>query len=127
MTEGYAKHFGEGMIRVKSAGIEAHGKNPTAIEVMSQDGIDISHQESTRLSTDMLEWADLIVTVCGHADSHCPTLPNAVEKRHWPIDDPAKAEGSEQEVIEKFYQVRDEIKQRVRDLVLEIIDYEDGI
>lgn len=59
MAEGWARHF---------AGIEAHGKNPRAISIMQEAGIDISGQESTRVTPGMLEQADLVVTVCGHAD-----------------------------------------------------------
>ena len=82
MAEGWARHF---------AGIEAHGKNPRAISIMQEAGIDISGQESTRVTPGMLEQADLVVTVCGHADEHCPVLPPGTRKVHWPLNDPAKA------------------------------------
>lgn len=127
IAEGYARHFGEGMIHVQSAGIEAHGKNPWAIQVMHEDGIDISSQQSTRLNSEMLAWADLIVTVCSSADMQCPLLPKTAEKRHWPFDDPAQTIGSNEKIKAKFLEVRDQIRQRVKCLVEEIIDYEDGI
>ena len=78
---------------VESAGIESHGKNPRAIAVMKEAGVDISGQESTRLTDEMLERADLVVSVCGHADENCPVLPAGTRKIHWPLDDPAKAQG----------------------------------
>ena len=84
MAEGWARHIGGGRFEVQSAGIEAHGKNPRAITVMQEAGIDISGQESTILSDAMLEKADIVVTVCGHADELCPVLPPTVKKIHWP-------------------------------------------
>jgi arsenate reductase len=103
--------------RFSSAGIEAHGKNPRAIAVMQEAGIDISDQESTRVTPEMLAAADLVVTVCGHADEHCPVLPAGVEKRHWPLEDPARATGSEEEVMRVFRATREDIRQRVQDLL----------
>ena len=117
MAEGWAKALaGEG-VSVQSAGIEAHGKNPRAIAVMQEAGIDISAQESTRVDDAMLKAADLVVTVCGHADEHCPVLPAGTNKEHWPLEDPAKASGSEDEIMQVFRASRDEIKQRVTGLL----------
>jgi len=100
MAEGWARQLGEqngeNWLAVQSAGIEAHGKNPRAITVMQEAGVDISGQQSTRVTDDILEQADLVVTVCGHADEHCPVLPGNARKIHWPLDDPAKAQGAEE-------------------------------
>jgi len=85
--------------------------------VMKEAGIDISKQESTRLMPEMLDWADYVVTVCGHADEHCPVVPPGTRKQHWPLDDPAKARGSEDEIMAVFRATRDEIERRVRALV----------
>lgn len=115
MAEGYAKVLGTGLIEAQSAGIEAHGKNPRAIAAMAEDGVDIAYQESTRLTDEMLNWADLVITVCGHADEHCPLLPPGTRNEHWPLDDPAKAKGSEAEIMAEFRRVRDEVKKRVSD------------
>lgn len=109
-----------------SAGIEAHGKNPRAIAIMAEAGIDISAQESTRLTDDMLASADYLVTVCGHADEHCPVLPAGVRKEHWPLPDPAKAAGTEDEVMGVFRSSRDDIQQRVADLLERIGSTEDS-
>ena len=117
MAEGYAKALGQEIIEVQSAGLEAHGKNPKAIAVMAEDGVDISAQESTRLNESMLQWADVVVTVCGHADEHCPLLTPGTRKAHWPLEDPAKASGSEAAIMATFRKVRDEVKQRVSDLI----------
>jgi arsenate reductase len=117
MAEGWANHLGHEWLEAYSAGIEAHGKNPCAIAVMREAGVDISHQESTRVTPAMLAQADLVVTVCGHADEHCPVLPAGVQKKHWPLEDPAKATGTEDEIMAKFRATRDEVKSRVEDLI----------
>ena len=111
MAEGWARELGGDHFDALSAGIEAHGKNPRAISVMQEAGIDISGQESTRLTDAMLAAADYLVTVCGHADEHCPALPPGIEKEHWPLDDPA-GQG-----VDAVRPIRDEIEARVRDLM----------
>ena len=117
MAEGWANYLGSEWLEATSAGIEAHGKNPRAIAVMREAGVDISHQESSGVTTQMLEQTDLVVTVCGHADEHCPVLPAGVQKKHWPLEDPAKAAGTEDEVMAKFRATRDEVRNRVEDLI----------
>ena len=120
MAEGWARRLGGNRVVVQSAGIEAHGKNPRAIAVMREDGIDISSQESTVITEAMLEEADIVVTVCGHADEQCPVLPAKVKKIHWPLTDPAKATGSEEAVMNEFRATRDEVKKRVADLLAQL-------
>lgn len=117
IAEGWAKWYGRPLFNVQSAGIESHGKNPRAIAVMKEVGIDISAQESTTVDQQMLQNADLVVTVCGHADEHCPVLPAGTNKEHWPLEDPAKASGSEEEIMATFRASRDDIEQRVIDLL----------
>lgn len=117
IAEGWAHQLGGDWLQVQSAGIEAHGKNPRAIAVMQEVGVDISGQESTKLTDDMLASADYLVTVCGHADEHCPALPAGIRKEHWPLNDPAKATGSEEEIMAVFRESRDDIRQRVVDLI----------
>jgi len=117
MAEGWARKLGGDFLEVQSAGIERHGQNPRAISVMREAGVDITTQESTRLTEDMLASADLVITVCGHADDHCPVLPVGVEKEHWPLEDPASAVGTEAEIIDVFRASRDDIRKRVADLV----------
>ena len=117
MAEGWTRHLGGALFSTESAGIEAHGKNPRAIAVMQEAGVDISAQESTIVSDEMLERADVVVTVCGHADEQCPALPPGVEKIHWPLHDPAKAAGSEEEIMAEFRATRKEVKRRVDSLL----------
>ena len=117
IAEGWTRQLADERFETQSAGIEAHGKNPRAISIMQEAGIDISAQESTRVDATMLETADLVVTVCGHADEHCPVLPPGTRREHWPLNDPAKATGSEDEIMQVFRASRDDIKQRVTDLL----------
>jgi arsenate reductase len=117
IAEGWARHLGGDFFQAQSAGIESHGKNPRAIAVMQDVGVDISHQESTRLTDEMLASADYLVTVCGHADEYCPALPAGMRKEHWPLDDPARATGSEEEIMAAFIECRDDMRQRVGDLI----------
>ena len=120
LAEGWARQFAPAGWRIESAGIEAHGKNPRAIAVMQEAGVDISAQESTRVTDAMLAGADLVVTVCGHADEHCPALPPKVKKLHWPLHDPAKAAGSEEDIMQVFRASRDDIKERTGKLLAEL-------
>ena len=117
MAEGWARHLGDNFLEASSAGIEAHGKNPRAIAVMHEAGVDISLQESTRLTDAMLAAADYLVTVCGHADEQCPVLPPGIRKEHWPLSDPAKVTGTEEEILSVFRQSRDVIRHRVEELI----------
>lgn len=117
MAEGWARSLGGDWLNVESAGIEAHGKNPRAIAVMQEAGVDIAAQESTRVTDAMLAAADYLVTVCGHADEHCPVISTRVRKEHWPLTDPAKATGTEAEIMASFRASRDDIRERVADLL----------
>ncbi len=117
MAEGWGRVLGGEEFKFRSAGIEAHGKNPRAILAMAEADVDISGQDSTRLTDEMLDWAELVVTVCGHADEHCPVLPAGTRKEHWPLSDPAKATGSEDEVMAVFRATRDEVRERVAKLL----------
>ncbi|MBI1285939.1 MAG: arsenate reductase (thioredoxin) [Thiobacillus sp.] len=117
MAEGWARRLAPPGWTIQSAGIEAHGKNPRAIAVMAEAGVDIAGQESTRVTEAMLEDADLVVTVCGHADEHCPVLPAGTRKEHWPLNDPAKATGTEAEIMAVFRATRDEVRERIAGLM----------
>jgi len=117
MAEGWARALGGSSLEASSAGIESHGKNPRAIAVMREKGIDITRQDSTKLSNELLHWADMVVTVCGHADTNCPVLPTGVAKIYWPLDDPARATGTEEEIMSVFRASRDDIEYRIRELI----------
>jgi len=116
MAEGFAKKsFGPDW-QVESAGIEAHGVNPLAIKSMAEVDIDISQNESKIIDPEFLNQCDLVVTLCGDARDRCPMTPPSVKKMHWPLEDPAQATGSDEEKMEVFRKVRDEISNRVEEL-----------
>lgn len=123
MAEGYARALGRSLgsaLRVESAGLEPKGLHPKAVQVMAEDGIDISSQASELLEPDHIRRADLIVTLCGDAEERCPATPPHVERRHWPLTDPARATGSPEEILQSFRRVRDEIRTRVAALLREL-------
>jgi arsenate reductase len=117
IAEGWTRELGGERFEVQSAGIEAHGKNPRAIAVMREKDVDISGQESTVVTDEMMNRADVVVTVCGHADEQCPVIPPGVLKIHWPLSDPAKATGTEEEIMAAFRATRKEVKRRVQSLL----------
>ncbi|MFC5450099.1 arsenate reductase (thioredoxin) [Paenibacillus aestuarii] len=120
MADGYLKALGSDKYEVKSAGLEAHGLNPRAVQAMEEDGIDISGHTSDVIDQETLKKADYIITLCGHANDNCPAVKNdKAERWHWGFDDPAKATGTEEEIASKFYEVRDSIKNRVERFVRE--------
>jgi len=115
MAEAFARHMGAGQVEASSCGIHPKGLHPLTRQVMAEKGIDVSRQASKALTDEMLRKADVVITVCGHADEHCPVLPAHVPKLHWPIDDPAILSGrSPEEVLAAFRQARDELESRVR-------------
>lgn len=123
MAEGWARALAEEHIEIKSAGIEAHGQNSNAIKVMAEVGIDISVQESIRVNGEMLEWADLLVTLCDHAEEQCPLLSPHTVKMHLPLPNPARLKGDEFEVLHMFRETREKVRQRV-EFVLEQVALE---
>ncbi|WP_419394136.1 arsenate reductase (thioredoxin) [Cytobacillus praedii] len=114
MAEGWAKNYLGKDWNVYSAGIEAHGLNPNAVKAMKEAGIDIYSQTSDIIDPDILNNADLVVTLCGDAADKCPVTPSHVKREHWGFDDPAKAEGSERYKWAFFQRVRDEIGERIK-------------
>ena len=109
MAEGWAKHYLDKEWNAYSAGVEAHGLNANAIKAMNEVNIDISNQASDVIDRDLLNGADMIVTLCGDALDRCPTTPPHIRREHWGVDDPAKAKGSDEEKWAEFQRVRDEI------------------
>jgi len=114
MAEGWANKYLGDEWEVQSAGIEAHGLNPNAVKVMKEVGVDISSHRSKLIDLDYLNHADLVVTLCGDADEKCPMTPPKVKRVHWGFDDPAKAEGTPEEIWSVFQRVRDEIGERIK-------------
>lgn len=119
MAEGFLKKYGKELFEVNSAGIAPVGVNPNAVKVMQELDIDISDQTSDSINKELLDKADMLITLCGDARENCPFVPVKVEKRHWALEDPARAEDDEEQVLEKFREVRDQIKKYVEELVAE--------
>ena len=113
MAEGWARHLKGNIIEPYSAGIVAHGLNPRAIRVMKEAGVDISKHTSNEVESMMGVSFDYVVTVCGHADEHCPIFPGKTKIIHIRFDDPpslAASAESEDEALSHFRRVRDEIR-----------------
>ncbi|MGY8769423.1 MAG: arsenate reductase ArsC [Pirellulales bacterium] len=119
MAEGWAKHLKSDTIDAYSAGIETHGLNPNAVQVMQQAGVDITGHKSTTVA-DLGEISfDVVVTVCGHADENCPVFLGAPKVVHHGFDDPpklAKEAATEEEALEHYRRVRDEIRDYIATL-----------
>lgn len=116
MAEGWGKRLLTDFYEVSSAGLEAHGVNPRAIRVMQEASVDISDQKSNTIDLQELCNANLIITLCGHAEENCPITPPTAVRLHWPLPDPAKATGTEEEILAQFRAVRDEIRSRIEAL-----------
>ena len=117
IAEGYLRHFAGDKATVYSAGIETHGVNPKAIQVMAEDGIDISHHTSNNVDEYIDIPFDYVITVCDNAKENCPYFPTKAKKSHQNFPDPAKAKGSPDEVVYEFRKVRDMIKEWSADFV----------
>lgn len=110
LAEGYLQFFAGNKAKVYSAGIETHGVNPKAIQVMAEDSIDISNHTSNHVDEYLSIPFDYVVTVCDNANEACPFFPGKVERFHENFPDPSKATGSAAEIMGEFRKVRDLIK-----------------
>jgi arsenate reductase len=117
MAEGFARYYGAGRVEAYSAGMEPTQLNPNAVAVMREKGIDISGQQSKAFDETLAREMEYVITVCGNADERCPVLPPEVRRLHWPLEDPARARGTSEEILAVFRRSRDEIEPLVRDLV----------
>ncbi|MBF9144344.1 arsenate reductase ArsC [Hymenobacter properus] len=117
LLHGYlAKELGE-RAAVYSAGVEVHGLNPRAVRVMAEDGVDISHHTSNHVDEYAAVPFDYVITVCDHANEVCPVFPSTAKKLHHNFPDPAKATGTEEEIMQQFRAVRDQVKAYAHDFV----------
>jgi arsenate reductase len=120
IADGFLKQLGGDQYEVQSAGLEAHGLNARAVQVMNEAGVDIRSHTSDVIDPEILKNADYIITLCGHANDNCPVVHNDKAHRwHWGFDDPAKATGTEEDIMAKFREVRDAIKDRIGQFVKE--------
>jgi arsenate reductase len=123
MAEGWARHFWGDSIEAFSAGIQTHGLNLYAVKVMAEAGVDISAHRSKHLDELQGIVFDLVVTVCGHADERCPVFPTKTKVVHKGFDDPpklAQTAKTEEERLDYYRRVRDEIKAYIQQSILTI-------
>lgn len=119
IAEGYLRHFAGNKADVYSAGVETHGVNPRAIATMAEDGIDISNHTSNHVDEYTSIDFDFVITVCDNARERCPYFPTNALKFHHNFPDPAKALGTEHEIMEEFRRVRQMIKEYCEQFVEE--------
>lgn len=117
IAEGYLRHFAGNKAEVYSAGVETHGVNPRAIQIMQEDGIDISKHTSNNVNEYKGIDFDFVITVCDNAKERCPYFPSNEIKFHYNFPDPAKATGTEEEIMQQFRNVRNLIKKYSQDFV----------
>ena len=115
MAEAFLRELAGDRYEAYSAGLEAHGINPLAVQVMDERGIDISGQRSKPLSEYMGQvHFGYLITVCDRAERECPIFPGMGLRLHWSLPDPAAAAGTEEERLQVFRDVRDELEAKVR-------------
>lgn len=115
MAEALWRELGDGEWACESAGSNPAGYvHPLAIEVMAESGCDISQNKSKHLDSFVSRSWDIVVTVCGSAQEACPVFAGAANVEHWPFEDPADAEGTEDQKREFFREIRDQIKDRIQ-------------
>ncbi|HUP12719.1 MAG TPA: arsenate reductase ArsC [Niastella sp.] len=117
IAEGYLKYFAKDKAEVFSAGIETHGVNPRAIQTMKEDGMDISGHTSNNINEYREIDFDFVITVCDNAKERCPVLPSKAQQFHYNFPDPAKATGTEEEILYQFRTVRKMIKDYCEEFV----------
>jgi len=119
IAEGYLRHFAGNTAVIYSAGIETHGVNPRAVEIMKRDGIDISGHTSNNVNEYDDMTFDYVITVCDHARKACPYFPGNANRFHFNFPDPARASGTDEAIMEQFRVVRDMIKTYAKNFVHE--------
>ena len=121
MAEAFVRKYAGETFEAHSAGLEPRGVNPLTIKVMDEVGIDISDQTSKGIETYLGKMLfQYLITVCDDADKNCPTIwPGVNTRMHWSFEDPAKFEGTEEQKLAKFREVRDLMEKKVKQWVAE--------
>jgi arsenate reductase (thioredoxin) len=117
IAEAYLRYFAKDKAEIYSAGIETHGVNPRAIATMEEDDIDISKHTSNNIDEYRDIDFDFVITVCDNAKEHCPFFPTKAKKFHYNFPDPAKATGTEEEIVQQFRCIRQLIKDYCKEFV----------
>jgi arsenate reductase (thioredoxin) len=118
MAEGYLNALGGDRFDARSAGTEARGIHPLAIQAMAEEGIDVAMQESKTIDRFLKQPFDLVITVCDDAAEACPVFPGAAKRMHWSFPDPSKTIGDDDERYAAFVRVRDAIRERIEQELL---------
>lgn len=118
MAEAFLRAWGGDRFEAHSAGTEVTRVRPEAVAVMDELGIDMRGQESKSVERYLGRRFDWVITVCDQARENCPVFPGAERTGHWGFEDPSRAEGSEEERLQVFRRVRDEIARRLRIFLL---------
>jgi arsenate reductase len=113
IAEGFLRHMAGDKFEVYSAGVKPTQVNPLAIKVMAEVGVDMSKHRSKSAMEFIGQKFDYVITVCDNAKQTCPVFPGHYEKLHWSLEDPAEAEGSEEDKLKVFRKIREEIKDNV--------------
>jgi arsenate reductase len=113
MAEGLLRALAGPGVTAFSAGTSATAVRPEAVAVMREIGIDIAHQESKTLERFLGDAFDVVITVCDDANDACPVFSRANRRRHWPIADPARVQGTDAERLAAFRLARDELRRRI--------------
>jgi arsenate reductase len=121
MAEGWLRHLAGDRFEVSSAGTDPVGLNPAAVESMRESGVDISAHRSKHVNEFAGVRFDYVVTVCDRARETCPIFPGARTALHWSFDDPAAAQGPDEERRKVFRRVRDEIAGRINQFIKEVL------
>ena len=120
MAEGFLRHLAGDRFDVFSAGVNPAQINPLAIKVMDEAGINISMQKSKSAMDYIGKEFDCVITVCDNAKQTCPVFSGKYEKIHWNLEDPAEAQGTEEEKLSAFRKTRDLVKQKIGDWMQEV-------
>lgn len=117
MAHGYLEHFSKNRAKIYSAGVEKHGLNQKAVQIMQKDGIDISSHTSNLIEEYQNESFDYIITVCDSAKESCPIFPKKSTVFHQDFSDPSKLQGTESVIETEFEKTRTEIKTYMRSFI----------
>ncbi len=120
MAEAWARELASDIVKVKSAGIAILDIDPLTIKVMNEVGLNMSKQVPVRVNSELLEWADLIVTLCDKVEEQCPIMSFDTMKIHLPLSNPAKVKGDTKAVLDAYRQTRDRVKKRVEHVLAKL-------
>lgn len=118
IAHGYLEHYSDAeTAKVYSAGVETHGVNPKAISIMKEDHIDISNHTSNNIDEYFDIQFDYVITVCDNAKERCPFFPTLAQKFHHNFPDPAKANGTDEEIFNEFRKVSEQIRAYCKEFI----------